>query len=124
LLLSGIASIVFSFLLMLFPAAGALGLLWIIASYAIIFGAALAQRRHLDRKNTQPVVQVFPEASCADRAFEVVIAGYNHAHVGAPRDAIANRLELALLENTKQLGLHFRGQITHLIQKRVPPSAN
>jgi hypothetical protein len=72
-LLSDIASIVFSFLLMLFPAAGALGLLWIIASYAIIFGAALAQRRHLDRKNTQPVVQVFPEASCADCAFEVVI---------------------------------------------------
>ena len=44
LLLSGIASIVFSFLLMLFPAAGALGLLWVIASYAIIFGALLIGR--------------------------------------------------------------------------------
>ncbi len=41
LLLSGIASIVFSFLLMLFPGAGALGLVWIIASYAIIFGVLL-----------------------------------------------------------------------------------
>ena len=41
LLLSAIASIVFSFLLMLFPAAGALGGLWIIATYAIIFGALL-----------------------------------------------------------------------------------
>jgi uncharacterized membrane protein HdeD (DUF308 family) len=41
LLLGGIASVVLSFLLMMFPAAGALGLLWAIASYAIVFGALL-----------------------------------------------------------------------------------
>lgn len=41
LLLSGIASVLFAMLLMLFPAAGALGLLWAIGSYAIVFGALL-----------------------------------------------------------------------------------
>jgi len=41
LVLSGIASIVFAFLLMLFPASGALGLVWLIGIYAIVLGIAL-----------------------------------------------------------------------------------
>jgi uncharacterized membrane protein HdeD (DUF308 family) len=40
-MVGGIASILFALLLMLFPGAGALGLLWLIAAYAIIFGVAL-----------------------------------------------------------------------------------
>jgi uncharacterized membrane protein HdeD (DUF308 family) len=40
-ILSGIASIVFAILVMFFPGAGALGLLWLIAAYAIIFGVML-----------------------------------------------------------------------------------
>jgi uncharacterized membrane protein HdeD (DUF308 family) len=39
--LSGIASIVFAVLVMFFPGAGALGLVWLIAAYAIIFGVML-----------------------------------------------------------------------------------
>ncbi len=41
LVLSGIASIVFSFLLLARPGVGALSILWIIAIYAIIFGILL-----------------------------------------------------------------------------------
>jgi len=40
-ILSGIASVLFALLLMIFPAAGALGLLWLIAGYAVVFGAIL-----------------------------------------------------------------------------------
>jgi uncharacterized membrane protein HdeD (DUF308 family) len=40
-ILSGIASIVFAVLVMFFPGAGALGLLWLIAAYAIVFGVIL-----------------------------------------------------------------------------------
>jgi uncharacterized membrane protein HdeD (DUF308 family) len=38
---SGIASLLFAALLMWFPAVGALGVLWLIASYAFIFGLIL-----------------------------------------------------------------------------------
>jgi uncharacterized membrane protein HdeD (DUF308 family) len=40
-ILSGIASIVFAILVMFFPGVGALGLLWLIVAYAIIFGVLL-----------------------------------------------------------------------------------
>jgi len=41
LILSGFLSVVFGVLLFLFPGAGALGLLWLIATYAILFGIFL-----------------------------------------------------------------------------------
>lgn len=41
LVLAGLASVVFGTLLMAQPAAGALALLWLIASYAIVFGVLL-----------------------------------------------------------------------------------
>lgn len=53
-IVSGIASIIFAVLLMFFPGAGALGLLWLIAAYAIVFGVVLVilgykLRRHRSR---------------------------------------------------------------------------
>jgi uncharacterized membrane protein HdeD (DUF308 family) len=39
--LSGLASVVFAFMIMLRPAAGALALVWVIAGYALVLGASL-----------------------------------------------------------------------------------
>jgi len=41
LILSGLASVVLALVLMIFPAAGALGLLWMISIYAVVFGVVL-----------------------------------------------------------------------------------
>lgn len=40
-MLSGIASIVFAVLLMLFPGVGILGVIWLVSTYAIVFGVLL-----------------------------------------------------------------------------------
>jgi uncharacterized membrane protein HdeD (DUF308 family) len=41
LILSGLASVAFALLLMIFPTAGALSLLWLISIYAVVFGVIL-----------------------------------------------------------------------------------
>ncbi|HUI72065.1 MAG TPA: DUF308 domain-containing protein, partial [Spirochaetia bacterium] len=40
-ILTGIASIAFAVLLMIFPGAGILGLVWLLGAYAIVFGVFL-----------------------------------------------------------------------------------
>lgn len=39
--LSGLASVIFAFMLMLRPATGALALVWVVAGYALVFGTSL-----------------------------------------------------------------------------------
>ncbi len=41
LILSGIASVIFGVLVILFPGAGALSVIWLIAAYAVVFGVLL-----------------------------------------------------------------------------------
>jgi uncharacterized membrane protein HdeD (DUF308 family) len=41
LILSGIASVIFGVLVILFPGAGALSVIWLMAAYAVVFGALL-----------------------------------------------------------------------------------
>src|ERR1700722_19394217 len=79
---------------------------------------ALTQRGQLNRKNAQPVIKVLPEPSRTDRALEVTIGGRNDPDVSSARLVVANRLELPMLQNPEQLGLHLRRQIAHLIKEQ------
>lgn len=64
--LIGILSIVFGVLLVIFPGAGALGMLWVIASYAIIFGVMMIMlavrlrglQRDAETDRTEPAPRV------------------------------------------------------------------
>lgn len=54
LILGGIASIAFGILMVLFPLAGALALIWVIATYAIIFGIIMLGLAFRLRSHLQP----------------------------------------------------------------------
>jgi hypothetical protein len=60
--------------------------------------AALAQRRHADRKHIQAKVQVLPEAAGADLVIQIENGRGDHAHVRAPRLRVADPLDLTLLQ--------------------------
>src|SRR3984957_6730467 len=79
---------------------------------------AFAQRRDLQGKNAQPVVQVRAEPPLTDEAIEVVIGGGNDAHLGVTCAVTTDRLKLAVLQHAEQLGLHFWRQIADLVEKK------
>src|ERR1700735_1281376 len=79
---------------------------------------ALAQRRHVDRKDAEPIVEILPKPPRADQAFEVAIARRNNPDVDPPGRVGADRLKFAVLQNSQQLGLHRQRQLAYFIQKK------
>src|SRR5579862_2634475 len=77
----------------------------------------IPQRRHLDRKDAEPVVEIFAEPSRTDQAFEIAISRRNNADVDPPRRVIADRFKLAVLQHPQQLGLHRQRQLAYFIEK-------
>jgi uncharacterized membrane protein HdeD (DUF308 family) len=54
LILGGVLSVLFGLLVMIAPGAGALGLIWVIASYSILFGVLFIGLALRLRKHTHP----------------------------------------------------------------------
>src|ERR1700724_845044 len=79
---------------------------------------ALAQRRHLDRENAQPVVEIFAEPSGANQTLKVTVSRRNNADVDPPRRVIADWFKLAVLQHAQQLGLHRQRQLAYFIKKK------
>ena len=80
--------------------------------------AALAQRRHLDPHDVQPVEQVGAEAAGLHLGLEVAVRGRDHAHVDARRLLVAQPLELPVLDRAQQLGLPLQRHRTHLVEQQ------
>ncbi len=59
---------------------------------------ALAQRRQVNREDTQPVIQVQPELAFVAPGFQVAVGSGDQAHVGADRLAAAQALERLFLQ--------------------------
>ena len=65
----------------------------------------LAQRRHADRENVEPVEQVGAEPTLVDRAVQVLVRRREHADIHGDRPGAADPLDLALLQHAQQLDL-------------------
>src|SRR5215470_5032772 len=78
---------------------------------------ALTQRRHHDRKDAQPVVQVRTKRSLRHRVSQIAIRGCNHAHIHFHAATTADELKLPFLEHAQQLRLQLERKLANLIEK-------
>src|SRR6187397_2128708 len=78
----------------------------------------LPQRRHRDRKNVEPVVQVPAERASVHFLREVAVGGGDDQNVYSRRPRAAETLELSLLQYPKKVRLQFERQLANLVQEQ------
>ena len=82
--------------------------------------SSFAQRRHLERKHVQPVVQVGSEGLLGDGLLQVAVGGGNHSDIRTNGSSTADALELPLLQHAQQHDLGLRRQFAHLVEEERP----
>ena len=80
--------------------------------------AALPKRRHAQRKDVEPVVQICAKLVLVNHSLQVAVSGGYEAYVGPDRARPAHSLEFLILDGTQQFRLKFEWQLTDLIQKQ------
>ena len=79
--------------------------------------APLAQRRHADREDVQPVVEVLAEVALLDQVDQVAVGRRDQAEVDADRTVGADRIDLAVLQRAQQLHLDVERQLADLVEE-------
>jgi len=79
--------------------------------------AARAQRRHLDRDDVQPVVEIAAKTAVRDFRFEALVRRGDHAHVDADGLLAADFLERLLLQHAQHLGLRAQTHVADLVEE-------
>ena len=79
---------------------------------------AIAQRRHPDRDDVDPVVEVLAEPPFLDRLLEVDVGRGDQAEVGLDRLGAADALDLPFLDRAQQLGLQVEAQVADLVEEQ------
>jgi len=80
-------------------------------------GRSHAKRRHFNGKYVQPVQQIGPEPTLANRLLEITIGCGNHTHADANGATAANRFKFLLLKHTEQFHLRLNWQFADFIKK-------
>src|ERR1041384_6613783 len=83
--------------------------------------AALAQWRHAQTDYIETIIKVLTKTSLRDHFFEVRVGRRDDAHVHFARALLAERLNLAFLQEAQQLRLHVKRQIAHFVKKQRAP---
>jgi hypothetical protein len=82
---------------------------------------AVAQRRHLDRDDLQPVVEVPPEGAALHHRLEVGVRRGDDANVHTHALIAADAHELPLFEHPQQLHLRLQVGLADFVQKQRAP---
>ncbi|HMV67769.1 MAG TPA: caspase family protein, partial [Myxococcota bacterium] len=78
---------------------------------------SLAQRRHVNANDAQPVVEVLAESPFGHALLEVGIGRRNHADIDLDRARVPHRHDLGLLEEPEQFRLHVEWQVADLVEE-------
>ena len=80
--------------------------------------APVAQRRHADRHDVQPVIKILAQPATAHRLQRVAIGRGEEADVGPARPRIADPLVAAGLHEPQQLGLKQRIHLAQFVEEQ------
>ena len=81
---------------------------------------ALAQRRQRDFGDAEAIEEVAPEPALVGEALQVGVGGGDDADGDALGAQVADRLDLAALEEPQQLGLGRQVEVADLVQEQRP----
>ena len=77
----------------------------------------LAQRRHINRKDVESVVEILPERIVGDTLLEVAVSGRDDSDVDVHGFRASEPFDLPLLEHAQQLDLNVERQVADLVEK-------
>src|SRR6185369_8608645 len=78
---------------------------------------ALPEWRHRDRKNIEPVKQVFTELAISDRFPQIPVGSSDDPHIDLDGAGAAKSLELPVLNDPKQLALQLQWHLADFVEK-------
>src|SRR5207244_1181080 len=78
---------------------------------------SITQRRQFDRHHRKTIIKILAKHSLPHGLFQIDICRRDDAHVHAPRAGVAERRELALLNDAQQTDLGLGWNVPNLIQK-------
>ena len=79
--------------------------------------SALAQRRHGDRNDAQPEVEILAEPALRDFLFEVLVRRRNDADVDLDRPRRSEPLDFAFLQHAQHLGLRLGAHVADFVEE-------
>ena len=79
--------------------------------------APVAEGRHVDADDAQPVEEVFAKLPVRHSLLEIGVGGRDHAHVDALRARVADRQDFALLQKAQQLRLDVERKIADFVEE-------
>lgn len=77
----------------------------------------LAQRRQMDRKDVQTIVEIAAELAIGDHLPEIAVGGGDQPDIGADQLVAAETFKLLFLQNPQQLRLQLQRHVAHFIEK-------
>src|SRR5262245_18466570 len=83
--------------------------------------AALAQRRHRERKNIEAIVEILAKRALVDHSEQIAVCCRYQADISAQRARGAQALEGVLLQHPQELGLQLEGEIPYFVQEERAP---